>query len=284
MNTLRRERAERAAPTRRGDVRRVAKRYWPETALLLGVLLWWPAGFWGLESWLRLPLQVGKGDVLVLGASAAAATVALLVRAPWPRLGVVVAFSALGWVLSGPSRDSVPNERQSLAILLAAAALLGIALGARGHRSLLGTAAVLAIVAGLSPATWPHGLPLAVALALPFAVATWARVAPTLLAMVRILVTWLLFALLAASLRQGWKALQPHRPSDSGRSQVGHVLSASWHYLSTQWWVFSQHALPEMVGWFWVAGALALLIVVARVVTSGSRRRSPDGSPSRPGS
>ncbi|HEV7171746.1 hypothetical protein [Pedococcus sp.] len=284
MNTLRRERSEAAARTRGADLRRVARRFWPETALLLGVVLWWPAGFWGLGSWLRLPLRLLDGDVLVLGAAAAAATVALLVRAPWPRLGVVVAFSGLGWVLSAPSRDSVPGERADLAILVAVAALVGIALGARGPRSLLGTAGVLAIVAGLSPATWPHGLPLAVALALPFAVATWARVAPTLLSVARLLVTWLVFGLLAASLRHGWAALGPHRPSDSGRSQAGRVLQAFWHYLSTQWWAFSQSTLAQQVGWFWVAAVLAVLIVVARVLTNGSRRRSPAGSSSRPGS
>lgn len=284
MNTLRRERTEAPAPSRGADLGRLARRFWPEAALFLGVVLWWPAGFWGLESWLRLPLRFLDGDALVLGATAAAAIVALLVRAPWPRLGIVVAFSGLGWVLSAPSHDTVPNERQSVAILLAAAALVGIALGARGHRSLLGVAGVLAMVAGLSPATWPHGLPLAVALALPFAVATWARVAPTILAVARVLVTWLVFGLLAQSLRQGWAALHPHRPSDSGRSQVGHVLSTSWHYLSTQWWAFSQHALGQQVSWFWVAAVLAVLIVAVRVLTSGWRRRSPAGSSSRPGS
>lgn len=284
MNTLRRERSEAAAPTRAADLRRVARRFWPETALLLGVVLWWPVGFWGLESWLRLPLHALQGDVLILGATAAAAAVALLVRAPWPRLGIVVVFSGLGWLLSAPSRDTVPAERQSLAIMLAVAALVGIALGTRGHRSLLGTAGVLAIVAGLSPATWPHGLPLAVALALPFAVATWARVAPTVLSVARILVTWLVFALLAASLRHGWAALRPYLHVGFKSDDLSLVLQASWHYLSSQWWAFSQHAIGQQVGWFWGAAVVAVLIVAARVLTSGSRRRSPAGSSSRPGS
>lgn len=282
MNTLRRERTEATAPTRAADLRRVARRFWPETALLLGVVLWWPVGFWGLEPWLRLPLHALRGDVLTLGATAAAAAVALLVRAPWPRLGIVVVFSGLGWVLSAPSRDTFPDERETLGIMLAVAALVGLALGARGQRSLMGTAGVLAVVAGLSPATWPHGAALAVALALPFAVATWARVAPTLVAVARILITWLVFALLAASLRHGWTVLHPHLQAGSVRAELSLVLQASWHYLSTQWWAFSQHALGQQTGWFWVAAVLALLVVAARVLTSGWRRRSPADSSSRP--
>jgi hypothetical protein len=97
-------------------------------------------------------------------------------------------------------------------------------------------------------------------------------------------VTWLVFALLAASLRHGWAVLHPHLQAGSRRGELSLVLQASWHYLSTQWWAFSQHALGQQVGWFWIAAVLAVLIVAARVLTSGSRRRSPAGSSSRPGS
>ena len=277
-------RAEARAATEQGRLRGVARRYWPELALLLGILLWWPAGFWGLQSWLQLPLQARTGAVVLLGATAAAASVSLLVRAPWPRFAVVVVFSGLGWLLSAPGSDRYPSERPVLAVLLGLGAFLGIALGARGHKGPIGAATVLALVAGLSPATWPHGAPLAVALALPFAVASWQRVAPTLLGVARLLVVWLVSALVAQSLGHGWDHLPPAAQAGSMGHQLSVVTSASWDFLRTQWWASSQTTLSQVAGWFWVAAVLALLIAATRAVTSGVRRRSRDDSPSRPGS
>jgi hypothetical protein len=262
----------------------ITRRFGPEALLLLGVLSWWPAGFWGLQTWLQLPLHIGQGDVLFFGAIAGAASVSLFVRAPWPRFGVVLGFSVIGWLLSAPSRDSVPAERQTLVILLAAAALLGILLGARGHRSLLAAATVLALVAGLSPATWPHGLPLAVALALPFGVASWQKVAPTLVSIARILVIWLVFGLLAAAVSHAWRVVHFGSGAGTRQHQLGLVIQEAWTFAKSQWWSLSQQSLSHQVGWFWVAAVLAVLVVATRVVTSGARRPAPAGSPSRPGS
>jgi hypothetical protein len=251
---------------------------------LLGVLSWWPAGFWGIEPWLQLPLHVTQGDLLLFGAIAGAAAVSLFVRAPWPRFGVVLGFSVMGWLLSAPSKDSVPAERQTLVILLAVAALLGILLGARGHRSLLAAATVLALVAGLSPATWPHGLPLAVALALPFGVASWQKVAPTLVSIARILVIWLVFGLLAAAVSHAWRVVHFGSGAGTRQHQLGQLIQPSWAFAKSQWWSLSQQSLSHQVGWFWVAAVLALLVVATRVITSGGRRPTPADSPSRPGS
>jgi hypothetical protein len=251
-----------------------ARRAWPHLAVLLGALLWWPAGFLGIESWLRLPVRPLDGDVLFLGATAAAASVSLLVRSPWPRFLIVLVFSAIGWLLSAPHSDTHPDERQSLAILLGLAAFGGIVLGARGHKGPLGAATVLAIVAGLSPATWPHGIPLAVALALPFAVATWQRVAPTLLSVARTLLTWLVFALAAAALSRGWDVLHPRMSVGSRRGEARLVLDAAWDYVRTHWWQHSQQLLGDYVQWFWVAAALAVVIVTVRALTGGLSRRS----------
>ena len=251
---------------------------WPEVSVLLGVLLWWPAGFWGLEPWLHLPLRALDGDVVLLGATASAAAVSLLVRSPWPRFAIVVAFSGIGWLLSASRSDTYPDEREVLAVLLALAGFVGIVLGARGHKGPVGAATVIAVVVGLSPATWPHGLPLAVALALPFAVASWQHVAPTMVTVARILVTWLVFALLARSLSHGWEVLHPGMQAGSEHADVRVVAGGAWDFLRTQWWTSSQEQLSHTVGWFWVAAVLALLIAATRGVTSGVRRRSRDGS------
>ncbi len=266
--------AERARPDLSQRVREGARRAWPQLAVLLGALLWWPAGFLGVESWLHLPARTLDGDVLFLGATAAAASVSLLVRSPWPRFLVVLVFSGIGWLLSAMHSDTHPDERQSLAILLGLAAFVGIALGARGHKGPLGAATVLAIVAGLSPATWPHGIPLAVALAVPFAVATWQRVAPTLLSIARILLTWLVFALAAAALSRAWDVLHPRMNVGSRRGEARLVLGSAWDYVRTTWWQHSEQLLGDYVQWFWVAATLAVVIVTVRALTGGLSRRS----------
>ncbi|MEO6413319.1 MAG: hypothetical protein ABIO48_12115 [Pedococcus sp.] len=266
------------SPLERG--RKVVRRVWPEVALLLAAVLWWPVGFWGLMPWLHLPLKALDGDVLLLGATAAAASVSLLVPSPWPRFAIVLVFSGLGWLVSAPTADTYPDERESLVILLAVAAFLGIVLGARGNKGPLGAATVLAVVAGLSPATWPHGLPLALALALPFAVATWQRVAPTLLSVVRILLTWLVFSLLAASLRVGWDVLHPSMEAGSKRAELRLVTDSSWDFLRTQWWNHSQELLKSTSGWFWVALGLAVLVAAVRALLGVLRRRT---APARSG-
>ena len=256
------------------------RRVWPEVALLLAAVLWWPVGFWGVTPWLHLPLKALDGDLVLLGASAAAASVSLLVRSPWPRFAIVGVFSALGWLLSAPAVDTYPDEREVLVMLLAGAAFAGVVLGARGHKGPLGAATVLAVVAGLSPATWPHGLPLAVALALPFVVASWQRVAPTLLSVSRILVTWLVFSLLARSVSYGWDVLHPHLQAGSKREELRLVAESSWNFLRTQWWSYSEGLLGSTRGWFWVALGLAVLIAGVRALLGVLRRRTaPARSP-----
>jgi hypothetical protein len=249
----------------------VAKGVWPEVALLLAALLWWPVGFWGLASWLHLPLSVFDGDLLFLGATAAAASVSLLVRSPWPRFAIVLVFCGLGWLLDAPAGDQYPHERAVLAAILGIAAFVGIILGARGSKGPLAAATVVVVVAGLSPATWPHEAAVAVALALPFAVATWQRVAPTVLGIARLLLTWLVFALLARALQYGWELV---RPGSGGRElgdQVRVVADQSWDFVRTQWWTYSEVVLRELVPWLWLTVAVAAVLIVGRVVAA--RRR-----------
>ena len=249
--------------------RALAGKVWPEVALLLAALLWWPVGFAGVTSWLHLPLSVFDGDVLFLGATAAAASVSLLVRSPWPRFAIVVVLSGLGWLLDAPAADEYPHERVVLAVLLGAAAFLGVVLGARGSKGPVAAATVLVVVAGLSPASWPTEAAVAVALALPFAVATWQRVAPTILSVARLVVTWLLFALLARALQHGWDVL---RPGTGGgltlREQARRVAEPAWDFVRTQWWTYSQARLQDLLPWLWLALGVAVVLVVVRVVTA----------------
>lgn len=249
--------------------RAMARKVWPEVALLLAALLWWPVGFAGVTSWLHLPLSVFDGDVLFLGATAAAASVSLLVRSPWPRFAIVVVLSGLGWLLDAPATDEYPHERAVLAVLLGAAAFLGIALGARGAKGPVAAASVLVVVAGLSPASWPTEAAVAVALALPFAVATWQRVAPTILSVARLAVTWLLFALLARALQYGWDVL---RPGTGGgltlQEQARRVAEPAWDFVRTQWWTYSQTQLQELLPWLWLTLAVAAVLVGVRLVNA----------------
>ena len=242
--------------------------------MAVGALLWWPVGFLGLESWLHLPLDVFEGDVLFLGATAAAASVSLVVRSPWPRFAIVLVFSAIGWALDGPHVDAYPRERLVLVALLGGGALLGILLGARGAKGALAAATVLAVVAGLSPTTWPRGLALALALALPFAAATWQRVAPTVLSLVRLVLTWLVFALLARALSYGWELVRPGTGGVPLSRQVRTVADASWDFLRTQWWNHSEALLTSSTRWYVVAAVVALGVVALRAARGALRRRS----------
>ncbi len=250
----------------------------PQVGILLGLLVWWPTGFWGITSWLHLPLHVLTGDVLLLGAIAAAAAVSLLVRSPWPRIAIVLVSSGIGWLLGAPGADRYPDEREVLLLLLVGAAMVGIVLGARGSKGPLGAATVLAVVAGVSPATWPHGPVLALALALPFAVATWHRVAPTLLSVLRVLLTWLVLALVARSVSYGWDLLHPGMSLGSKRAELRLVGEAMADFVRTQWWTSSEQLLRSTAAWFWVALGLALVIAGGRALVG--RRRRPAGTTS----
>lgn len=255
--------------------RAVAREVWPQAALVLAALLWWPVGFLGVTSWLHLPLGVFDGDVLFLGATAAAASVSLLVRSPWPRFAIVVLFSGLGWLLDAPARDEYPYERAVLAALLGGAALVGILLGARGSKGPVAAATVLAVVAGLSPATWPAEVAVAVALALPFAVATWQRVAPTVLDVVRLALTWLVFALLARALSYGWDVLRPGTGGGQPlREQARRVADPAWDFVRTQWWTYSQVQLEALVPWLWLTVVVAAVLVAVRVVAARRRGKA----------
>lgn len=262
----------RTGPGRRGA--RLVRRLWAPLSFVVGALLWWPVGFLGLESWLHLPLDVFEGDVLFLGATAAAASVSLVVRSPWPRFAIIVLFSGLGWLFDGPGADTYPHERVVLAALLGGGALLGIVLGARGAKGALAAATVLAVVAGFSPTTWPRGLALALALALPFAVATWQRVAPTVLSLVRLVFTWLAFALFAKALSYGWDLVRPGSGGVPVSEQARTVADASWDFVRTQWWTHSEALLTSSTRWFVIAAVLAVVIVVLRSGRGALRRRS----------
>ncbi|MGO4341128.1 hypothetical protein [Pedococcus sp. 2YAF34] len=274
MSTTTTTTSDRSRPTPAAPARPLLRRRaWPYVSILLGAALWWPVGFLGLRPWPHLPLDVFAGDALFLGATAAAASVSLVVRSPWPRLLVVVLASGLGWLVDTPT-GRYPHEQAVLAALLGSAALAGILLGARGSKGPLAAATVLAVVAGLSPATWPRGLALALALALPFAVATWQRVAPTLLSLVRLVLTWLVFALLGRALSYGWDLVRPGGGGVPVGQQARSVADAAWDFVRTQWWTHSQALLTSSTRWYVAAAVLALVVVALRVGRGVLRRRN----------
>ena len=254
------------------------RRLWPGVAVALAALLWWPVGFWGVDEWLHAPLRALEGDVVVLSATASAAVVAMLVRAPWPRLAVIAGCSAVAWLLSAPAADTAPDEREVLLLLLGGAAVAGVLVGRRGSAGPLQCATVLAVVAGLTQATWPTGAALAVALALPFAVASWERAAPTLVSVLRLLVTWLVVSISAMALRHGWDVLHPGMQAGSKRNELRLVAEAAWDFLRTQWRTAAEGLLAAHAPWFWGAAALALLVVGVRVVAVLVRGRASPAS------
>lgn len=252
-----------------------ARRLWPFVAMVLATLLWWPAAFSGRADWMHLPFGQGEGgvgphsgDAVLLGSLVAAALVSALVSSPWPRFGIAAGLTALAWVLSEGDVTFAPGERPVLAALAGVGLLLGLGMGARAARGAVGVATFLALVAGLAPATWPRTALLAIALALPFWAATRDRVAPTVLAVVRVVLTWLVAVLVALGLRAGFAALAPvglAQPGPAART----VASAFVDFVRTRGTDVAQSAVSTYQGGFWVAVALAVAVVIAcRAVVS----------------
>jgi len=268
-------RAGRAAPRGRGALLR---RVWPFVAMLVAALLWWPAGFVGRAEWMHLPLMQETGGLapvsageLFLGSLVAAAVVSALVSSPWPKFGIAAGLTVVAWVLSDGDVVVAAGERVVLAALAGVGMLLGLAVGARASRGAVPLASFLALVSGLSPATWSRGVVLAVAVALPFWVATSDRVAPTVLAVVRVVLTWLLAVVVSISLWAGFGALKVGALADPGgaapvvaRAFVDNVRDNGLDIVRTAPRVYT--------GWIWLAVVLAVVLVVA--ATALKRRRA----------
>lgn len=256
----------------------VARRVWPFAAMALALVLWWPTGFHGRADWMHLPLVQGAGGVapvsageLFLGVLVASAVVSALVSSPWPRFVIAAGLTAVAWTLTDGDLVFAAGERVVLAALAAVGMLLGLAIGARGLRGAVSVAAFLALVAGLSPATWSRGPLLAVAVALPFWVATADRVAPTILAVARVVVTWLVAVVVSVGLYAGFGALRVGALADPataapvvGRAFVDHVREQGLETVRTAPQIYT--------GWIWVAVALAVAFVLAATLLK--RRRS----------
>ena len=258
-----------------------APRAWRVAAPLLALLLWWPAGFSGLDDWFFLPLRARDGDLVLLGATAAAAAIAALVRSAGLRFLLVAAMSGIGWFLGAPSVDGVPGERMVLAVLLTAGGLLGLMLGARGSRGAAPLAVVLALVAGLTPATWPDGPVLAVALALPFVVAAPRQLGAALGRSVGVLVAWLAAEVVSSALGAGWDALQggldPHRLGD-GLATVGR---GAWGFVEAKGTDTVTGLLGDNTPWL-VVGLVAALVLgsvqAARAIRAARQARAARAS------
>ncbi|MFC7490075.1 MULTISPECIES: hypothetical protein [unclassified Knoellia] len=275
-----------AAAQRAGsrDWKALVGRVWPFVAMALAALLWWPAGFSGRADWMHLPLMQSVGGAapvtggeLFLGGLVAAAVVSALVSSAWPKFGIAAGLTAIAWALSDGDVTFAAGERPVLAALLALGMLLGLGVGARAPRGPVAVATFLALIAGLSPATYSRGLILAVAVALPFWAATADRVAPTIFALVRVVVTWLVAVVLSMGLWAGFGKLEVGAIADPataapvvGRGFVDFVRDRGLDVVK---------AAPQTyTSWFWVAVVLAVVFVVTAAALS--RRRTKASRPS----
>jgi hypothetical protein len=256
----------------------LAKRIWPFAAMALAALLWWPVAFSGTGDWMTLPISAPAGSFLLLGTLVGAAVVSALVTSPWPRFGIAFGLTALAWVMTGAA-PGLPGEQTTLAALAGLGLLLGLGVGARAHGGPVSIATFLALVAGLSPATWGRGPLLAVAVALPFWVASKDRVAPTILALVRVVVTWLGAVLIAIGLHAGWTKLSPGVLGDDPLAAAKLVGSEFVRYLRANWSDIVDASARAYTGWIWLAVVLAVVFVVAAEVLR--RRRAKTSAKAR---
>ncbi|MFC7487212.1 hypothetical protein ACOCJ7_00255 [Knoellia sp. CPCC 206453] len=249
------------------------KRMWPFAGMVLAAILWWPVAFSGTGEWMTLPVSAKEGSFLFLGTLVGAAVVSALVTAPWPRFGIAFGLTALGWVMTGVG-PGLPGERTALAALAGLGLLLGLWVGARAHGGPVAVATFLAMVAGLSPATWGRGPLLAVAVALPFWIASKDRVAPTILALVRVVVTWLGAVLIAIGLRAGWFKLSPGVLGDDPLEAAKVVGSEFVKYLRENWSDIVEASARAYTGWIWLAVVLAIAFVVAAALVKRQRTKA----------
>ena len=268
----------RDAPSATRDWKALGMRAWPVAAMVLAALLWWPTGFGGRAPWMHLPFSLSSdgtgyrtGDAGFLGALVAAALVSALVASPWPKFGIAAGLTAIAWVLSEGDVAFVAGERPVLAALAGIGLLLGLAVGARASRGVVAAASFIALVAGLSPAMWTRGPLLAVAVALPFWAATSDRVAPTILAVVRVVLTWLVAVVVSVGLQMGFSRVPVGglaKPADAARTiGQGFVDTVRGRGLE-----IAEAAARTYTSWIWLAVVLAIaFVVLAQLLT---RRRA----------
>lgn len=256
------------------------RRLWPVAAMVLAVLLWWPTGFGGRAPWMHLPFSSGSGgagyrtgDAVFLGALVAAALVSALVASAWPKFGIAAGLTAVAWVLSEGDVTFAPGERPVLAGLAGLGMLLGLAVGARASRGVVAAASFIALVAGLSPGTWTRGPLLAVAVALPFWAATSDRVAPTILAVVRVVLTWLVAVIVSVGLQAGFSKVPAGglaKPADAARTVGGGFVDT----VRERGLEVAQAAARTYTSWIWLAVVLAVAFVVAAQVLKRRRAKA----------
>lgn len=269
-----------ATPTQPRDWKALATRVRPWAAMVLAALLWWPVGFSGRADWMHLPFSQGAGGVgqlsgsaVLLGALVAAAVVSALVPLAWPKFLIAAGLTALAWVLSEGDVTFAGGERPVLAALAGAGMLVGLGVGARARNGVVPAATFLALVAGLAPANYSRGLILAVAVALPFWAATADRVAPTIFAVVRVVITWLVAVVISLGLNFGFAKLAPNGLAKPGAAAKtvgqGFVDFVRDHGLETV-----KAAPGTYMGWFWFAIVLAIAFVVAANVLKRRRTKA----------
>lgn len=126
----------------RGDV----GRWWPAASVLVGALVWYPAG-WGFPSLGPPAVQLLHGDQVFFGSCAAALGASLVVARWLARVVVLAVASGLLWLVVTPLPDPVPHETAIVAGLLTVGQLLGFVAGTLLRRGPVRLAFALALLA-----------------------------------------------------------------------------------------------------------------------------------------
>ncbi|HEX3003188.1 MAG TPA: hypothetical protein VHO27_03185 [Angustibacter sp.] len=189
----------------RGDV----GRWWPAASVLVGALVWYPAG-WAFPSLGPPPVQLLNGSEVFFGSCAAALGASLVVTRWLPRALVLVVASGLLWVAVAPLPDPLPHETAIVAGLLAAGQVLGFVAGTLLRRGPARLAFALALLAaGTTTERWlPVLLVAAVGCAALHARRDVARTVAAVLAAVASLALWLALSLVHFAIGYGWGAVR----------------------------------------------------------------------------
>jgi hypothetical protein len=181
------------------------RRWWPALSVLVGALVWYPAG-WAFPSSSLPPVQLLHGDAVFFGSCASALAASLVVTRWGARVVVLVVASALLWVAVTPLPDPVPPEAALVAALLVAGQLLGLLAGSLLRRGPARLAFGLALVAAST--TTDRWLPLLLVGAVACAAVRAGRdarsMALAVAAAVGALAVWLVGTLAHFAVTYGW--------------------------------------------------------------------------------
>lgn len=178
---------------------------WPALSVLVGALVWYPAG-WPFPSTTLPPVQLLHGDYVFFGSCASALAAGLVVTHWLGRVLVLAVCTTSLWVAVTPLPDPVPHETALVAGLLVAGQVLGLVAGSLLRRGPARVAFGLALLAASSTTDrWlPVLLVLAVGSAALHARRRTSRAVAAAVAALSAMAVWLLLTLVHFAVTYGW--------------------------------------------------------------------------------